>query len=303
MQTKLTGLWVPVSTPFKDNGEVDEGRLARHCRKLLDDGATGLAVLGTTSEANSLTLSERRRVIDALVEAGIPAGQLLPGTGACAIDDAVALSKHAAGHGAAGVLLLPPFYYKNVSDDGLFAFVSSVIERCGASPPRILLYHFPQMAAAGWSVALTGRLIKAFPGIVAGMKDSSGNADNTRTMIESYPGFAVFPGAEIYLLPALRWGGAGCISATANINAHGISSLIRHQHDPDAEARQEGLNAIRKSFDGFVTVPAVKAVIAAQTGDAGWSNVRPPLLPLTEQERRTLLSKPAIAELLARVPA
>ncbi len=303
MQTPLTGLWPPASTPFAADGSVDYARLAKHCKTLLAEGATGLAILGTTSEANSLTLDERRRVIDGLVAAGIPAGRLLPGTGACAIDDAVALTRHAGEIGCAGVLLLPPFYYKNVSDDGLFAFASQVVERCGAKAPRILLYHFPQMAAAGWSIPLIGRLIKAFPDVIVGMKDSSGDAANTRAVIEAYPGFSMFPGAEVYLLDALGWGAVGCISATANVNAAAIARLIERRNEPDAKALQEGLVALRRSFDGFVTVPAVKAVLAARYRDDTWRNVRPPVMQLTDADRQALLAKPAIAQLLETVAA
>ena len=303
MQTPLTGLWPPASTPFAANGAVDAKRLVRRCRGMLADGASGLAVLGTTSEANSLTLAERRGVIDALLEDGVAASQLLPGTGACAIDDAVALSKYAGEAGCAGVLLLPPFYYKNVSDDGLFAFVAAVIERCGPKVPRIMLYHFPQMAAAGWSNELVGRLIEAFPGVVVGMKDSSGDAEHTKSVIDAFPDFWMFPGAEVYLLKALQWGAVGCISATANVNARGIAQLIARQHEPDAPARQEELTAIRRCFDGFATVSAVKAVIAAQTGDAEWRRVRPPLMALTDAERQTLLARPALAKFLETVAA
>ncbi len=227
MQTPLAGLWPPVSTPFTASGAVDLPRLTRHGRNLIADGASGLAVLGTTSEANSLTLAERRTVIDEMIAAGVPAGRLLPGTGACAIDDAAELTRHAGELGCAGVLLLPPFYYKNVTDDGLFAFVSAVIERSGPKVPRILLYHIPQMAAAGWSLELTGRLLEAFPGVVVGMKDSTGDPAHTKAVIEAFPGFAMFPGAEVYLLDALRWGAVGCISATANINARGIFAIDR----------------------------------------------------------------------------
>jgi 4-hydroxy-tetrahydrodipicolinate synthase len=157
MKPALAGLWPPVATPFRADGAVDTVRLVKHSRTLLSDGAHGLAVLGTTSEANSLTLDERRRVIDAHLEGGIEATRLLPGTGACAVDDAVALTRHAAEIGAAAVLLLPPFYYKKVTDDGLFNFVSAVIERSGARVPRILLYHIPPMASIGWSIDLVGR--------------------------------------------------------------------------------------------------------------------------------------------------
>jgi 4-hydroxy-tetrahydrodipicolinate synthase len=303
MQTQLAGLWPPVSTPFAADGALDKARLVSHCRTLLDEGSAGLALLGTTSEANSLTLEERRGVIGAAIEAGIPASRLLPGTGACAIDDAVALTRYAGELGCAAVLLLPPFYYKGVPDDGLFAYVAAVIERAGPKVPRILLYHIPQMAGAGWSIPLIGRLIEAFPDIVVGMKDSTGDAANTRAVIEAFPGFAMFPGAEVYLLPALQWGAVGCISATANINARGISELIARRDTPEAPALQEALVAIRNSFTGFPTVPAVKAVLAAKYRDAVWNNVRPPNMPLGEAERQALLGKPAVAELLEAVAA
>ena len=298
MPNPLAGLWPPASTPFTTDGAVDEKKLIRHCRGMLDDGAAGLAVLGTTSEANSLTLGERRRVIDALVEDGVAPARLLPGTGACAIDDAAALSRHAGEIGCAGVLLLPPFYYKNVSDEGLYAFVARVIERCGAAVPRIMLYHFPAMAAAGWSNELIGRLLEAFPGIVTGMKDSTGNAEHTKSVIDAFPGFVMFPGSELYLLDALKWGAAGCISATANINARPIATLIDRWQEADATERQEKLVAVRKSFADFPTVAAVKTVKAAITGDESWLTVRPPLMPLSADQRKTLLARPAIVELL-----
>ena len=303
MQFPLAGLWPPASTPFTADGAVDEKRLISHCRGMLNDGAAGLAVLGTTSEANSLTLGERRRVIDALVEDGVAPEQLLPGTGACAIDDAVALCRHAGELGCAGVLLLPPFYYKNVSDDGLFAFVAAVIERCGPKVPRIMLYHFPAMAAAGWSIELVGLLTEAFPGVVAGMKDSSGDAAHTKAMIDAFPDFAVFPGSELYLLDALKWGARGCISATANVNARAIAEQIAGRDAADAPARQEALVAVRKSFADFPTVAAIKTIKAALAGDESWLRVRPPLVPLRPEERHTLLARPAIAELLETAAA
>ena len=303
MQNPLAGLWPPASTPFTADGAVDEKRLISHCRGMLDDGAAGLAVLGTTSEANSLTLDERRRVIDALVEDGVAPEQLLPGTGASAIDDAVALTRHAGEFGCAGVLLLPPFYYKNVSDDGLFAFVAAVIERSGPKVPRIMLYHFPAMAAVGWSIELVGRLRDAFPGIIAGMKDSSGDAAHTKAVIDAFADFAMFPGAELYLLDALKWGARGCISATANVNARAIASLIADRDAADAPARQEALIAVRKSFADFPTVAAVKTIKAALAGDESWLRVRPPLVPLKPEERQTLLARPAIAELVESAAA
>lgn len=295
----LTGLWPPVSTPFADDGSVATDKLVAHSRTLLDEGATGLAILGTTSEANSLTVDERRRVIDAHVDGGVDAGRLLPGTGACAVDDVVALSRHTGEIGAAGVLLLPPFYYKGVSDDGLFEFVARVIERCGGSVPRIMLYHIPPMAVVGWSHDLIARLIEAFPEIVVGIKDSSGDVDHTLSLIDTFPDFAVFPGAEVYLLRAMRHGASGCISATANVNARGIVKLLEAKDTPEADALQEQLKAVRTAVQSRGLIQGNKAVLAARYGDDSWVNVRPPLLPLADAARAALVNEPAIAELLA----
>lgn len=294
----LTGLWPPVTTPFADDLSVDYKRLVTHSKTLLEEGATGLAILGTTSEANSLTLDERRRVIDAHLDADIPASRLLPGTGACAVDDVVALTRHAGEIGAAAVLLLPPFFYKGVSDDGLFAFVARVIERTGAKVPRIMLYHIPPMAAVGWSIPLIGRLREAFPGIIAGIKDSSGDADNTRKVIEAFDDFAVFPGAEVYLLDALGWGAKGCISATANINARAIASLIREKDAPDARDRQAALNAVRIAVQSRGLIPASKVVLASRYRDPAWENVRPPLVRAPDAIRAELKAEPSLAALL-----
>jgi len=302
MKQELTGLWPPVSTPFSADGSVDLKRLVSHGKALIADGSTGLAVLGTTSEANSLTLDERRSVIDACVAGGISASKLMPGTGASALGDAVSLTRHAGEIGAAAVLLLPPFYYKKVSDEGLYTFVAQLIERVGASIPRIMLYHIPQVAAAGWSTELVARLRKAFPEVIVGMKDSSGDAEHTKKMIDAFPGFIVFPGAEVYLLKALSWGAPGCISASANVNARGISQLIARWKQPGDEERQEELNAVRKALEKFVMIPALKAVLATRYRDENWLTVRPPLVRMTDADRKTLLADPPIARLLALEP-
>lgn len=302
MTTALTGLWPPASTPFRADGAIDEKRLVAHGKTLLADGASGLAILGTTSEANSLTLDERRRVIDVFA-AAVGADKLMPGTGACAIDDAVTLTRHAAEVGAAGVLLLPPFYYKKVPDEGLFAFVAAVIERCGPKVPRILLYHIPQMAGAGWSVELVGRIRDAFPEVVVGMKDSSGDYEHTKTMITSFPGFSVFPGAEVYLVKAMRDGAVGCISASANANARGIRRILDGWKGPEADTLQAEANAVRKALESRIMIPSLKVVLAERYRDQSWNAVRPPLVKASEATRRELLADPAIAGLLDAVAA
>ena len=276
----LRGLFVPALTPFKQDLSVDEPRFIEHCKWLLSEGAHGLAVFGTTSEANSLSLDERRQLLDRVIGSGIAPRLLMPGTGCCAIPDTVALTRHAIERGVLGVLLLPPFYYKNVSDDGIYASIAEVINRVGDARLRIYLYHIPPMASVGFSLPLIERLLRDFPDTIAGLKDSSGEWKNTEAFLKAFPGMEIFPGNESYLLAALRAGAAGCISATANVNAAGISGLLRSWRDPDADAKQAELTAIRAAIQKFPPIPAAKAMLAAATGESGWKVVRPPLRPL-----------------------
>lgn len=304
-QTPAAGLWPPVATPFRDDLSIDMEALAELCRKLLAEGAHGLAVLGTTSEANSLDLGERRAVLEHLIGSGIAADRLLPGTGACAIGDAVALTRHAVALGVRGVLLLPPFYYKGVSDEGLFAFVSEVIDRIGDSRLALYLYNFPQMTTLTWSPALIERLHHTYPRTVAGLKDSSGDTAYVDALLQRFPGFAVFPSSEALMLAALRKGAAGCISATANVNAAAIRALYDAAQAPGGERRAEQLHepvaAVRKLIQGYPLIAAVKAILAAETGNAGWARVRPPLDALDPERTRALLD--SLASLRRLVPA
>ncbi len=202
--------------------------------------------------------------------------------------------------GAAAVLLLPPFYYKNAMQEGIYAFVSTVIEQVGARAPRIMLYHIPQMGAGiGWSIDLIGRLRTAFPEIIAGIKDSAGDADHTIALIDAFPDFAVFPGAEVYLLEALRRGASGCISATANVNTRGIVKLLEGKDGPEAEALQEQLKAVRNAIQSRGLIPAIKAVLAARYGDDTWRNVRPPLQPASAEVQAELAAEPALAPIIS----
>jgi 4-hydroxy-tetrahydrodipicolinate synthase len=303
MARAFAGLWPPVCTAFADDGSVDAKRTVRHSKALLADGADGLAILGTTSEANSLSLDERRKLIDAHIEGGIEADRLMPGTGACAVDDVVALSRHAYEIGASGVLMLPPFYYKKVPDEGIYTFFARVIDKLGAKAPKIMLYHIPPMAAVGFSLELIGRLTEAYPEIILGMKDSSGDAENTLAVIKAFPKFAVFPGAELYLVRAMKAGGRGCISATANVNAGGIANLLKKWQSPEADSLQEELNAVRKAVEARGNIPGCKAILAERYKDASWANVRPPLVTLAEKPAAELLADPAIRKLRESVTA
>ena len=284
------GVLSPVVTPFTSDLRPDAARLARHCRWLLDNDV-GLAVFGTNSEANSLTVAEKLGLLDALVEAGIPAARMMPGTGTCAFPDTVELTRRAVAHGCGGVLMLPPFYYKGVSDDGLFASFAEVIERVGDARLRIYLYHIPPVSQVPISLALIDRLLHRYPGTVAGIKDSSGDWNNTRAMLERFQprGFDVFAGSETFLLATLRAGGAGCISATANVNPAAIAGLGRDWQKPDADARQAALDQVRAAFQRFPMIPALKAAVAHFSGDPSWATVRPPLVALNEDPWRQLL--------------
>jgi 4-hydroxy-tetrahydrodipicolinate synthase len=286
----IQGVLSPVVTPFDRELRPDETRLIQHCRWLLEQGV-GLAVFGTTSEANSLSVAEKIALLDTLVTAGLPPTRMMPGTGCCAFADTVELTRHAMQLGCAGVLMLPPFYYKGVSDEGLFRSYAEVIERVGDRRLRIYLYHIPPVAQVPISLSLIERLLKAYPGTVAGIKDSSGDWNNTRAMLEQFQphGFDVFSGSEAFLLATLRGGGAGCITATANVNPGPIARLARSWQQPDADDRQAALNAVRGVLQQFTMIPALKAAIAYYSDDPAWVTVRPPLVELDDTQRNALV--------------
>jgi 4-hydroxy-tetrahydrodipicolinate synthase len=292
---KATGVWVPAATPFKADLSIDFDRYIAHCRKLLEDGAHGLAVLGTTSEANSLDFIEREAVLERLVKSGIPPRQLLPGTGAPSIGDTVRLTRHAVSLGVRGVLLLPPYYYKNVSDEGLYAFVAEVIKRVNDKRLAVYLYNFPQMTTITWSPVLVGLLIQDFPDTVVGLKDSSGQVHYMETLLEQFPGFAVFPSSEAILLRAMRKGAAGCISATANTHVTGIRWLFDGWQGPDAQDLHDMASRVREAVQPFGWIPAVKTILAAREGKPDWARVRPPLDALNEAQAKELLAAVAAA--------
>ena len=277
------GILVPVATPFNANLAPDKDKFIALCKAFLAQGAAGLAVFGTTSEANSISADERMCLLEQLVASGVPAEKLMPGTGACSITEAVALTRHAVRQGCGGMLLLPPFFYKGVSDDGIFAFVERIIQDVSEDGLKIYLYHIPPMAQVGFSVELVGRLHGAYPDTVVGLKDSSGDWSNTEALIKAYPQMEIFPGSEIFLLDALRAGGAGCITATANLNAQMISASYKCWQEPGADTRQQAITMIRKAVQTIgPLVPVIKSYLALKTGDPGWSVVRPPLIAMSE---------------------
>jgi 4-hydroxy-tetrahydrodipicolinate synthase len=287
------GVWAPAITPFRQDLSPDPERFARHARWLLANGCSGLAAFGTNSEANSLTAEERMMLLEFLVAHGVSPGRLMPGTGCCALTDTVRLTAHAVGLGCAGVLMLPPFYYKGVSDEGLFRSFSEVIERVGDARLRVYLYHIPPVAQVAISIPLIERLLKRYPQTVAGLKDSSGDWNNTKAVLDAFAGagFDVFAGSEVFLLSNMRHGGVGCISATANVNPAAIHRVFANWRGPDAERMQEQITATRAVVYKYPMIPALKAVVARGFADPEWVIVRPPLVELTAGQRESLASE------------
>ncbi|HSG64774.1 MAG TPA: dihydrodipicolinate synthase family protein [Gammaproteobacteria bacterium] len=288
MSSVFSGILVPALTPFKRDLSPDAGALLAHCRWLLEQGVDGLAVFGTTSEANSLGVDERMSLLEHLVESDIPADKLMPGTGLCALTDTIRLTRHAVELGCGGVLMLPPFYYKAVTDDGLYASYAEVVERVGSARLRIYLYHIPPVAQVGLSLGLIGRLLAAYPQSIAGLKDSSGDWSNTAAILHEYPQLATFCGSEVFLLETLRHGGAGSITATANINPGQIRALYGAWRDAGADELQRSVTAVRRAYEPFATIPALKAVAAEFYGQPEWRAVRPPLRALDDAAREQL---------------
>lgn len=290
MPSPMKGALAPVLTPLTPDFRPDAARLIAHCRWLLAQDC-GLAVFGTNSEGNSLGVEEKIGLLERLVGEGLPPERMMPGTGTCSLRDTIALSRRATELGCGGVLMLPPFYYKDVSDEGLYRYVSAVVDGVGDPSLRIYLYHIPPIAQVGFSLDLIERLITAYPGVVAGIKDSSGDWQNTRAMLERFPGWGVFCGNELRLLDAMKMGAAGVISATCNINPSTIAELCRNWNDDGATQRHEKAVALRKTIQDFPQISALKAVVAHFRNDPEWRRLLPPLVELDTDQRTDLIKR------------
>jgi 4-hydroxy-tetrahydrodipicolinate synthase len=329
MNERIRGVLAPVVTPFKPDLSPDPERLIGHCKWLLSQKC-GLAVFGTNSEANSMSAEERMTLLDALVAAGVDPARMMPGTGCCSVSETVELTAHAVKHGCAGVLMLPPFYYKNVSEEGLYRYFSEVVQRVGDPGLRIYLYHIPPVAVVGITPKLVERLLEAYPTAIAGMKDSSGDWNNTKTFLDAFAEtarpaptarsartFDVFVGSESFLLANMRNGGVGTISATANVNPAAIHELYADYNrqnrsgvcvkrranrkalgtsasTTDLTTLQAKLNVVREVFarkSWPSMIAALKQAIAIYGNDPEWARVRPPLVELTTEQARKLAAE------------
>ena len=276
----LKGVFCPVLTPFDDQLNPDTTLFVEHCHRILAEGCHGLAVFGTTGEANSLSVKERMLLLDALMNSGIDGSMIAPGTGCAALPDSVRLTQHALEAGCSGVLMLPPFYYKDVSDDGLFQAFVEIIERVSDPRLKIYLYHIPPVSGVPLKLALVERLADAYPECVVGLKDSSGNWPYTEALLKARPGFGAFSGSEIFLHNNLLAGGVGTITASANVNAPAIRSAYDGFRGKDAETLQSAITRRRQIIQVHPMIPGLKAIVATLTGENGWRRVRPPLEPI-----------------------
>ncbi|MBU3540005.1 dihydrodipicolinate synthase family protein [Polynucleobacter sp. UB-Tiil-W10] len=288
----LPAVLSPVLTPFKADGSPDAPKLLKQCQWLEANGV-GQAIFGTNSEANSMSAPQKMGTLTALIEGGLNPEHLMPGTGATSIDATVNMTRHAVNHKCAGVLMLPPFYYKDVSDDGLFAYFSEVIQKIGSAALQIYIYNIPPVTKVTLSLSLLERLAKEYPKTVVGMKDSSGDWSYTESVIKllAPSGFRVYAGSEVFLMRALRAGGVGCISATANVNPKAIADLANHWRESNADERQAGLDQVRGIFAKYQMIAGMKTAVAHYSKDPEWLRVRPPLMQLSTDQQAQLLSE------------
>ena len=288
---KFSGVLSPVLTPFTKDLKPDSRRLVKLCHWLSSQNVA-LVLFGTTSEANSLSLEEKISLLNDLIDAGINPSLLMPGTGCCSLTETVQLTSHAVKLGCKGTLILPPFFYKDISDDGLLRSYAETIERVGNSALKIYLYHIPPVSGVSISLDLIERLIIRYPNVIAGVKDSSGNWDNTQSILErQWDDFRVFAGSENFLLQTMRAGGAGCISATANINPNAIYNLYKEWKSDRADNLQEQLNQVRTVLESYPMIPALKSVISYYSNHPDWTIVRPPFISLEKETQKELIQK------------
>jgi len=280
----ISGVIAPNLTPFNDDLSIATELYVDHAHALLSEGCSALAPFGTTGEALSVGIAERKETLARLVKSGLDPARLIPGTGLTSLSDTVALTKHAVEHGCYASMTLPPFYFKGVSDEGIYVYFAKLIEAVNDDRLRLILYHIPPVAHVGFSVSLTKRLAGAFSANIVGIKDSSGEFAHTRDLLRLGSWLAVYPGSELNLREAAQLGAPGCITATANINATAIIRAYALRSTESGAEAQSVISAYRKALQPYGPIPAMKALLAARTKNPRWQNVRPPLVPLPAEQ-------------------
>lgn len=296
----VSGVFCASATPVLEDGSPDHATFAAHCKALIEEGCDGVALLGTTGEANSFSIAQRQQLLEKVIAAGIDPQRLLPGTSQTNVPDSITLVRHAVEAGVKACVVLPPFYYKGVSDEGLFRFYAELIEGVGSNDLRVVLYHIPPIAQIGISLELTARLRETFPGIIVGVKDSSGKIESMQAFASAFQDFSVLAGADPFMLPLLRSGGAGCITSSSNLIGKHLRVVFDNWFDPaqndKVEAAQARINAWRDLSNAYVQLPTIKAMLAKRRNHAGWTRVRPPLVDLTPAELDAVWTKMAELE-------
>jgi len=276
----LSGVITASLTPLSNDLNINHDKLFQHCNWLMNNGNNGVLLMGTTGEANSFSVDERIELLEELIDRGFPAKKLMVGTGCCNLPETVKLSKHAQSIGVGGVLLLPPFYYKNVSDKGLKQYFDLVINEVADNSVRFYLYHFPKMSMIPFSLKLLEDLISDYPENIIGIKDSGGDFENMKLMIDNFPGFHVFAGTERYLNDILNYGGAGSISASTNLTCNLAGNIYKSWQEKNVDELQNELNGLRGRIEKFPMISIIKQVWFLKSGEKEWLNMRPPNIPV-----------------------
>lgn len=287
----LRGVFAAILTPLRADGRIDVGRLINHCRWVMQQGCHGVSLFGTTGEGNSLTVSERRDALTKIVAAGVEAARMIPAVGCCASDDTIELITQSVRLGCKAVLVAPPFYYKDVGEEGIVSSYGDAISRIGDDRLRIYLYNIPQMTGVVITESIIARLLERYPETIRGLKDSSGDPDYARSVLKSFPGLELFTGNERRMAEILRHGGAGTIGGIANIWPASLRDLYDNWDKPEANGIADKIGRVTAAVDSFAGIAALKHVLGHYQNDRVWPRVRPPLESLTGEQGRRLIAE------------
>ena len=286
MESPQPGIYTASLTPLFDSFEPNIPALIRHAQWLLEEGSDGVALLGSTGESNSMTVEQRQSIIEqSALE--LPPDRLMMGTGSCALQDAVRLTQASVNAGVLSVLVLPPFYYKPQSEESVLSFFSLLVEAVDNPNLRIIFYNFPQLSGYNFSIKILQELKLRFGDIAAGIKDSSGDWNNMLDMVQNVPDLMVYTGTETLLLDILRKGGAGSITATANLIAPECQHVFqawKNGRPEAADQAQKHLTALRIAFESYSFVSELKSLLAAQTNSGEWNHMLPPFAQLPDEQ-------------------
>jgi len=279
----LSGIWPALMTPLAADGSIDATRFVSHARRLLEAGCAGVTPFGTTGEGPSFSVMERRAALEALVAGGVPADRILASTSGAALADVIELTRHAQQLGAWGVLLMPPFFFKGVADNGIVDFYRRVLDACAERPLRLVLYHIPQVAGVGVSHGVIAELLRRYPERVVAIKDSAGDRAHSLALAQAFmPPLGVHVGHEPDLPTLGRLGSGGAVSGLANFMPRSVRRLVLEPDTAQAARDLARIQALLASLGGYALIPALKAILAMQTGESAWTRVRAPLLALDD---------------------